>query len=30
MNIYLDVDGVLLANDHNSANYVDEFIRLLP
>lgn len=25
-NIYLDIDGVLLANDHNPANFVDEFI----
>lgn len=27
MNIYLDIDGVLLANDANSANYADEFIK---
>jgi hypothetical protein len=27
MNIYLDIDGVLLANDHNPANFVDEFIK---
>jgi hypothetical protein len=26
INIYLDIDGVLLANDHNPANFVDEFI----
>ncbi len=26
MNIYLDIDGVLLANDHKTANFVDEFI----
>lgn len=26
-NIYLDIDGVLLAKDHNPANYVDEFIK---
>lgn len=26
MNIYLDIDGVLLANDHNLANYADEFV----
>ncbi len=27
INIYLDIDGVLLANDHNPANFVDEFIK---
>lgn len=27
MNIYLDIDGVLLANDLNPANYAKEFIR---
>jgi hypothetical protein len=26
MNIYLDIDGVLLANDNNAANYVHEFL----
>jgi hypothetical protein len=26
MNIYLDIDGVLLANDRQAANYVDEFL----
>lgn len=25
-NIYLDIDGVLLANDHHAALYVDEFV----
>ena len=29
MNIYLDIDGVILANDYNKANYSDEFIRHL-
>lgn len=29
MNIYLDIDGVLLANDLNPANYADEFLRLV-
>lgn len=28
-NIYLDIDGVILANDANPANYADEFIRHL-
>lgn len=27
MNIYLDIDGVLLANDLNPANYAHEFLR---
>ena len=27
MNIYLDIDGVLLANDLNPANYANEFLR---
>ncbi|RWZ78753.1 MAG: hypothetical protein EOT05_03320 [Candidatus Microsaccharimonas sossegonensis] len=27
MNIYLDIDGVLLANEHNAANYADEFLQ---
>jgi hypothetical protein len=27
MNIYLDIDGVLLANDWNAANYANEFLR---
>jgi hypothetical protein len=26
MNVYLDIDGVLLANDLNAANYVHEFL----
>ncbi len=26
MNIYLDIDGVILANDKNGANYVHEFL----
>ncbi len=26
MNIYLDIDGVLLANDYNAANHVYEFL----
>lgn len=26
MNIYLDIDGVLLANEHYPANYASEFI----
>src|SRR5215472_18601271 len=26
MNIYLDIDGVLLANDKNAANHVHEFL----
>lgn len=28
-NIYLDIDGVLLANGHNPANFVDEFIKYI-
>lgn len=27
MNIYLDIDGVLLANELNTANYANEFLR---
>lgn len=27
MNVYLDIDGVLLANDSNPANHAKEFIR---
>ena len=27
MNIYLDIDGVLLANESNAANYADEFLK---
>jgi hypothetical protein len=27
MNVYLDIDGVLLANDLNPANYANEFLR---
>lgn len=27
MNIYLDIDGVLLANDWNAANHANEFLR---
>ena len=27
MNIYLDIDGVLLANDRQPANYASEFLR---
>ncbi len=29
MNIYLDIDGVLLANDLNTANYANDFLRLV-
>lgn len=29
MNIYLDIDGVLLANDWNAANHANEFLRLV-
>ena len=29
VNIYLDIDGVLLANDLNPANYANEFIRFV-
>ena len=28
-NIYLDIDGVILANENNTANYADEFITYL-
>lgn len=27
MNVYLDIDGVLLANDLSPASYADEFLR---
>lgn len=27
MNIYLDIDGVLLANENNAAQHVDEFLQ---
>lgn len=27
MNIYLDIDGVLLANENNAARYADEFLQ---
>lgn len=27
MNIYLDIDGVLLANEHYAANYASEFLK---
>jgi len=29
MNIYLDIDGVILANDLRKSNYADEFIKHL-
>lgn len=29
MNIYLDIDGVLLANDWNAANHANEFLRFV-
>ena len=29
MNIYLDIDGVLLANDWNAANHANEFLRYI-
>lgn len=29
MNIYLDIDGVLLANEENAANHVHEFLELI-
>lgn len=29
MNIYLDIDGVLLANEENAANHVHEFLKLV-
>lgn len=28
-NIYLDIDGVILANENNAANYADEFIEYI-
>ena len=27
MNIYLDIDGVLLANENHAANYADDFLQ---
>ena len=27
MNVYLDIDGVLLANEKSAANYADEFLK---
>lgn len=29
MNIYLDIDGVLLANENHAANHVDEFLQAI-
>ena len=29
MNIYLDIDGVLLANESSAANYADEFLQAI-
>lgn len=29
MNVYLDIDGVLLANDLNPANHVSEFLKVV-
>ena len=29
MNIYIDIDGVLLANESNAANYADEFLKAI-
>ena len=29
VNIYLDIDGVILANDHQPAKYADEFIKYI-
>lgn len=29
MNIYLDIDGVLLANEENASNHVHEFLKLV-
>lgn len=29
MNIYLDIDGVLLANDHQAANFADDFLQFV-
>lgn len=30
MNIYLDIDGVLLANDAQAARHMDAFVRSFP
>ena len=27
MNVYLDIDGVLLANEKSATNYADEFLQ---
>lgn len=29
MNVYLDIDGVLLANENHAANYADEFLQAI-
>jgi hypothetical protein len=29
MNVYLDIDGVLLANESNAANYADELLQAI-
>lgn len=29
MNVYLDIDGVLLANETHAANYADEFLQTI-
>ena len=29
MNVYLDIDGVLLANEKSAANYADEFLQVV-
>lgn len=29
MNVYLDIDGVLLANETHAANYADEFLQIV-
>ncbi|HET8671873.1 MAG TPA: hypothetical protein VFM05_15005, partial [Candidatus Saccharimonadales bacterium] len=29
MNVYLDIDGVLLANEAHAANYADEFLQII-
>lgn len=29
MNVYLDIDGVLLANESHAANYADEFLGVI-
>lgn len=29
MNIYLDIDGVLLANETHAANYADDFLQVI-